>query len=70
MELDGETMNVDLRDKGMDGEGEKCSCEIGGLALAKGETSGGDETGEGEDLVISFWECSNEREDKSRGDPR
>lgn len=35
MELDGETVNVDLREKDMDGEGEKCSSGIGGLVLAK-----------------------------------
>lgn len=70
MELDGETVNVDLREKDMDGEGERCSSGIGGLALAKGETSGGNEAEECEDLGISVRECGNEGEDKSCGDPR
>lgn len=70
MELEGEAVNVDLREKGMDGEGERWTFGISGLALAKGETSGSNETGECEDLVISLWECGNEGEDKSRGEPQ
>lgn len=68
MEPDGETMKVDLREK--DGEGERCSSGISGLALDKRETSGGKETGAYGDLGISVWECSNKGEDKSRGDPQ
>lgn len=70
MEPDGETVKVDLREKDMNGEGEKCSSGIGELALAEGETSGGNEREEWEDLGISAWECGNEGEDKISGDPR
>ncbi len=69
MELDGETVNVDLRENDMDGEGEGCSSGTGGLALAKG-TSGGNEAGECEDSGISVRECGNEGQDKSCGGPR
>lgn len=43
---------------------------IGGLVLATGETSGGNETGECEDLGISVWECADKGEDKICIDPR
>lgn len=44
-------MNVDLRD--MDGEGERWSSGIVGRVLAKGDTSGGNESGQRENLGIS-----------------
>lgn len=68
MELDGETMNVDLRGKVKDGEEEICSSGSGDLVLAKGETSGEYETEEWEDLGILVWESADEEEDK-RVDP-
>lgn len=52
MELDGETSNVDLREKEMDGEGERWCSSIGGLLTVTGETSGGNKTGEGEGFRI------------------
>lgn len=68
VELDGESVKVDLREKDVDGEGERCSSGIGDLALAKGKTLGGNERKEEEDLGISVWECSNEGEDEICGD--
>ena len=53
MEPDGETVNVDLREKDADEDGERCSSGISVLALAKGEPSGRNETGVREDLGIS-----------------
>lgn len=38
-------MNVDLREKDVDGEVERWSSGISGLELGHGETSGGNETG-------------------------
>lgn len=70
MELDGETVNVDLRGKDMDGKGEGCSSGISDLVLAEGETSCRNKKWAWEDLEISVCECGNEGEDKSRGDPQ
>ena len=43
VELDGETVKVDLREKDVDGEGGRCSSGVGDMALAEGGTSGGNE---------------------------
>lgn len=45
MELNGETVNVDLRERDVE-EGERWSSGSVGLVLGKGETSGGNESGE------------------------
>jgi len=48
-------VNVDLSEKDMDGEGERCSFGVDDLVLAKGDTSDGNERGD-ENLRISTWE--------------
>lgn len=50
VELDDETVKVDLRGNDMDGGGERCSSEIGDLLLVVTETSA-------EDLGALSWEC-------------
>lgn len=53
MELDGDSVNVDLREKGLEGEGAGGSLGTGGVALVKGETSDREATEKCEDLGIS-----------------
>lgn len=55
VELDGETVNVDLSERDTDGEGERCSFGVDDLVLANGDASGGNERGD-ENLGISTWE--------------
>lgn len=54
-------MNVDLRERDVDGEGWRGSS-------GSGETSGGNETGDCEGFKISARECGNEEKDNSGGD--
>lgn len=52
VELDDETVKVDLRGNDMDGRGERCSSEIGDLLVVVTETSA-------EDLGVLSWEYGN-----------
>lgn len=60
-EPDGETVNVDLRQRDVDGEAWRGSS-------GTGETSGGNETGVCDGFKISARECGNEEKDNAGGD--
>lgn len=64
VELDGETVKVDLREQELDG------CSSGDVALVRGDKGGENEWGKlREDLEVLGVEWGNEGEDESCGDP-